>query len=483
MLTTGGDDRSLILDSGANKYHIKPRPIEDSHIFRGSCTGNPPTREGYEAAKRLYENELEGLDGEELDLALTSIFEKQRSRIAKCLNLPSGSEVVLCPSGSDAEYIPIAIARAIQQDKKIVNGVTQLNEIGAGSAPASTGKFFSNYAPFLGYLQDTEHLDGFQGIDGILIDARASDGTVVNASFKMQQFTRDHLKLGNYPIVHGVFGGKTGVRDEVMPSSLEGGNLSLGVVDACQGRFSLDELREWLEQDSLVLFTSSKFYQAPPFAGCVIIPSSIAERLRNSPPPKEMLTAKGLQGFISSKELPSCLESWKEFVQIPGQNNVGLALRWEAGIAAMERISHISDSERVSLTEEWASAVRELVNKNEMLDVFCVERSIVSIRIRRKSGGWLNMSEARDLFRWMSLDISSSVTTSGDDEQVALSTPAFIGQPVSVSDSFTIVRIALGVEALNAYNADKAKTLKEDELTVRKLGAIANHFELLKNQV
>ena len=34
-LTTGGDDRSLILESGANKYHIKPKPIDNSDIFRG----------------------------------------------------------------------------------------------------------------------------------------------------------------------------------------------------------------------------------------------------------------------------------------------------------------------------------------------------------------------------------------------------------------------------------------------------------------
>lgn len=40
-------------------------------------------------------------------------------------------------SGSDAEYLPIAIARALQpdtqKDKKIVNIVTQLKEIGAGT--------------------------------------------------------------------------------------------------------------------------------------------------------------------------------------------------------------------------------------------------------------------------------------------------------------------------------------------------------------
>jgi hypothetical protein len=34
-LTTGGDDRSLILESGANKYHVKPQPINQSDIFRG----------------------------------------------------------------------------------------------------------------------------------------------------------------------------------------------------------------------------------------------------------------------------------------------------------------------------------------------------------------------------------------------------------------------------------------------------------------
>ena len=91
------------------------------------------------------------------------------------------------------------------------------------------------------------------------------------------------------------------------------------------------------------------------------------------------------------------------------------------------------------------------------------------------------MSEARELFRWMSLEISPAVAASGDDDEKAtLSTPAFIGQPVNVSESHAIVRIALGVESLLAYNADKAKTLKEDELTVRKLGAVATHFETLK---
>ena len=117
ILTTGGDDRSLILETGANKYHIKPQPIEDSQIFRGSCTGNPPTRRGYSAARKLYEEKLKGLQGEDLEKALRDTFQDQRTRLAKCLQLPEGSEVILCPSGSDAEYIPIAISRALTSKK------------------------------------------------------------------------------------------------------------------------------------------------------------------------------------------------------------------------------------------------------------------------------------------------------------------------------------------------------------------------------
>ena len=81
----------------------------------------------------------------------------------------------------------------------------------------------------------------------------------------MEMLISEQLAIGNYPIIHGVFGGKTGHRCEVMPASLEEGDKTIGIVDACQGRFSNEELKEWLDQDSLVLFTTSKFYQVRTF--------------------------------------------------------------------------------------------------------------------------------------------------------------------------------------------------------------------------
>jgi asparagine synthase (glutamine-hydrolysing) len=338
MLTCGGDDRSLILDSSTNKYHIKPQPVDPAHVFRGSCTGNPPTQRGYDAAKKLYEK-LSAMPDGSLDGAIDDVFADQRSRISKILELEEGTEVIIVPSGSDAEYLPVIIARAIKGNIPISNGVTQLREIGAGTAPASVGEYFSTHSPLKGKLaDDITHLEGFDTLDGIAIPAREKNGDVIDASQKMDEFVASTIAKGSYPIVHGVFGGKTGVRDEIMPGSQDGGETSLGVVDACQGRFSLDELHDWLKQDSIVLYTSSKFYQAPPFCGAVIIPPTIAAKLRAAPAPepKEMYSIDGLGGFLTDKELPECLESWKPLLAKDDSANLGLALRWEAGLAGME---------------------------------------------------------------------------------------------------------------------------------------------------
>jgi len=480
QLTTGGDDRSLISDTGANKYYIRPQPIKDLEIFRGSCTGNPPTKRGYEASKVMYEERLKGLSGDDLDLSLREIFEEQRIRITEYLDLPAGSEVILCPSGSDAEYIPVAMAKSLHPNKGIMNGVVQLNEIGAGTAPASVGKFFSDYAPFLG-KHGLEVLPGFAEVEGFVVPAREKDGKVVNGSKAMERLISEQLAIGKYPIIHGVFGGKTGHRCEVMPASSEEGDKTMGIVDACQGRFSNEELKEWLDQDSLVLFTTSKFYQAPPFCGAIIVPPSIAKKMSMAKAPREMLVGNSIGAFVTDKELPSCFDGWKEQLRDKSKNNVGLALRWEAGLSAMSALSSLSDDERAQITDEWASRVEKMLKTQKYLDIFCVERSIVSLKIEKIGGGYLNMEEARDLFRWMSQDVSSAVPDATVEEVEALRTPSFIGQPVSVSENFAIVRIALGAESMLSYVRDKEGTLREDELVVRKLGAVAKHFITLKS--
>mmetsp|Transcript_29036 Transcript_29036/g.64423 ORF Transcript_29036/g.64423 Transcript_29036/m.64423 type:complete len:577 (+) Transcript_29036:126-1856(+) len=489
-LTSGGDDRSLIKKTGANKYHIRPQPIAQGAVFRGSCTGNPPTSRGYKAAAELYKTKLLAVkdDQTKLDAALSAIYEDQRARIASLLSLPDDAEVILCPSGSDAEYIPLAIAKALQPSKKIANGVTQLREIGAGSAPAAVGTYFSTHAPLLGELPEgLECLVGLEGIDGQEVSARNKDGSVVDAAAEMKDFADREIKAGNYPIVHGVFGGKTGLRDSDMPASRDGGDTCMGIVDACQGRFTAAELQSWLAQDSVVLFTASKFYQAPPFCAAVIVPGTIAKKLKSSSPPgpAALFGQDGLGAFVTDKELSPCLDGWKSSLKRDDANNIGLALRWEAGLAGMEALSASgsSDEERSASITEWATAVTDMVNNEAFLDPWCVERSIVSIRVSKSGGNggeWRSMSELRELYRWMSADVSGAVSDATAEEKEALSKPAYIGQPVDVSETHAIVRIALGAESLLSYLNDKDATLAEDRATVSKLAAIGKHFDTLK---
>lgn len=481
MLTTGGDCRSLIdVHTGKNKYHIRPQPIDPEHVFRGSCTGNPPTKRGYDAAEKLFESAFKGRNGDETSEALTQVFEDQRNRIASLLNLPEGAEVILCPSGSDAEYIPLAIAKALRPDATIANGSTQIKEVGAGSAPAAAGRYFSTHAPLLGKVdKEKTYLTGFESIEGITIAARDHTGKVLDAAGEMKKFTEDSLKQGFYPIVHGVFGGKTGVRDTVMPPSMDAGDTSLGIVDACQGRFTTDELMEWLDQDSLVLFTGSKFYQGPPFCGAVIVPPRIAEKLRTARAPTQMFTTDGLGGFMTEKELPSCLRKWAPYMMKKDTNNVGLALRWEASLAGMQALAHVSDEERTEAADEWASGVVKHVRSEANLDAWCVERSIVSIRVA-KEDGWLSVEELRDLFRWIGSDVSEKISGLSPEEKAILSKPAYIGQPVDVSEAFGIVRIALGVDSMLSYMDNKESTLAGDLHVVKKLATIGKHFKALK---
>lgn len=484
LLTAGGDDRSSIdTETGTNKYHIRPQPVHPEHVFRGSCTGNPPTARGYSAAKRLYDNAFRGLDGQPLERALRHVFSDQRHRIAVLLNLPAGAEVILCPSGSDAEYLPLAIARTLQPHAKLTSGVAQLREIGAGSAPAAMGRYFATHAPLIGRIPDElEYLAGFEGISGMITSAREIDGTVVDSAAEMHSFVETALSRGLFPITHGVFGGKTGIRDDSMPASLDCGRTSLGVVDACQGRFTHKELHSWLSQDSLVLFTGSKFYQGPPFCGAVIIPKAIAEQLRDLPAPKprHMFSRYGLGGFLTDKELPECLKHWAPLLADEDSNNVGLALRWEAGLAGMEALASCSEAARAQeATDDWARSVTRMLRNEPFLDPWCIERSIVSIRIA-KHDGWFHMDELRDIYRWMSNDMSKIVPGTSPEEESFLAKPAYIGQPVDVSESFGIVRIALGVDSLLSYLNNEAATLEEDRWTTKKLSLIAKHFDLLR---
>jgi hypothetical protein len=105
ILTDGGDDR-LPLDpkTGANKYHGKPT-VASNAAFRGSCTCNSPSPLGFEAAQILYESFASG------SKTCEASMQETREKLMQLYSLPQGTGIFLMPSGSDAEYIPLLVAK------------------------------------------------------------------------------------------------------------------------------------------------------------------------------------------------------------------------------------------------------------------------------------------------------------------------------------------------------------------------------------
>ena len=177
ILTEGGDDR-LPLDpkTGKNKYHARPFVAPEA-AFRGSCTCNSPTPLAYEAAKKAYDELKQGTK------TCESSMEETRQRLMKLYHLPEGTGIFLMPSGSDAEYIPLLIARLRHQQKSFLNVVTCNDEVGSGTLDAAGGKFFSALEP-INVGCGAQSGDGVQGLSSNVshyaIAARHASGEVVS---------------------------------------------------------------------------------------------------------------------------------------------------------------------------------------------------------------------------------------------------------------------------------------------------------------
>lgn len=152
-----------------------------------------------------------------------------RMKLKELYQLPDGTGIFLMPSGSDAEYIPLLIAQLLNEGKDITNIVTCNEEVGSGTLEAAGGKFFSPIEPIPGY---TLHMKGGAknkdpllelgenvktvaiGARTDLKDTREFPGSVIDPHDAIQETLNECKETGRVPIVHSVFGSKTGIKQE-----------------------------------------------------------------------------------------------------------------------------------------------------------------------------------------------------------------------------------------------------------------------------
>jgi hypothetical protein len=148
-LAQGGDHHSKLDAKGKNHYLIKPYVMNTKkHPFRASCSANSPTIDGFNAAfdKHQLLQENPGYYPE--------LMEEVRQKISDVFSLPAGCGIFLTPSGSDAEFIPLLVAKTLNPGSSIENLLVYDTQIGYETLVAAGGMYFSEEVPIPGLTQN-----------------------------------------------------------------------------------------------------------------------------------------------------------------------------------------------------------------------------------------------------------------------------------------------------------------------------------------
>lgn len=457
-LTEGGDDRLHLDDAGVNKYYCPPRPLPNDVVIRGSCTCSAPTRDGYEAARRV----LRGLWSGRVKFG--DSMADMRVRLSKALRLSVPHEVVMHPSGSDAELIPLAVAAARAENlgcSGIVNIVAAAGEVGSGTAPAAGGRHFSEFTPCGTLVGNGDVVADFPTSTTVVeIKPRDRSGELIRTydDLVMDAVTRESAAQEKpFFVVHAVDGSKTGLRlptQNLLTRLMEElGDRLLIVMDACQCRSEPEEINWFLTRGAVILVTASKFFSAPGFCGAVLVPGDACKLLDEWPTPPV-----GLSDYLTRHEVPSTLRSLHRSLPA-GPKNIGLLLRWACGIQEMEMFAAMGDAVKIAM-REWVYGVRRLVCRRQpaldLIDVDCAEcvgdetraggvNSVVSIKFLTRCGSrHLDATTLRRMHRHLTIDASGLLPSSATkEEREAVKLQCMVGQPVKLGD-FGVLRLAVG---------------------------------------
>jgi hypothetical protein len=165
LLSLGGDDR-LTIDfekTRVNKYLSSTIP-NDKVIRRGSCTCSTVVSDTTDFVQELQTSALSNIANtntaaealQHYRLQCDDVIEQLSSFVCD-MNKPASEreQLVLFPSGSDAEFLPLIIAliRSFNLSNhnsdlvKVYNFVIAAGEVGSGTPQAANGQHFSDLAP------------------------------------------------------------------------------------------------------------------------------------------------------------------------------------------------------------------------------------------------------------------------------------------------------------------------------------------------
>ena len=465
LITSGGDDRQKIdWDLGVNAYGIAPRPMPWTAAF-GSCTASSPTYRGFDAAGQLKSRLIEAALSDRLDEAVRAETKLMRATILAALGVAAdqGVEVVMTPSGTDAELVALAISLAAGAPVRSI--LIGPNEIGRGSVPAAAGRHFSGSLPSGRVVGEDEAVDGIdtERVRLVEIPIRDIDGALLSPEVVEDHIDAELTASPDRMLLHVVEGSKTGIRlpraDTVSRwQEREGDRLDV-VVDAAQMRIDQQTVVAHVERGRMIFVTGSKFFGGPPFSGALLIPRALADRVRAGTLPS------GLADYLTRADVPDTLGPLQDAAR-PGVN-FGLLARWAAALAEMRSFHNASNEIRDEILRVLVAGLRRILTASPLVEI--IESpytpipdhdqrglddlpTIFTFLVRHPNGGYLSMEQAKVAHRLLAQDIRARLAV--DDETHQSASRSFqLGQPVKISlcgDTWTAgLRFAIGAPTIS----------------------------------
>lgn len=349
LLTLGGD-RRICVKPGQNTNQYGSSPYPRSTLGYASSTANDISLPAFEhlTAKMDDWPALATSDG----AFYTAELESLRARLRTSWKLPAPTDLVFAPSGTDLEYVALALA-----GPAVTNVLVGADEVGSGCGLAAGGQFFAKETALRTGTTKGESLGGLA--DTVLRDVVVRDGAgrsrdSAEIAAQIDLLAQGAASAGRTCLVHLVYGSKTGL---VLPSLSDLDWLRTRhpglkvVVDACQARVTSADLNDLLSRDCVVLLTGSKFIGGPPFSGMALVPPTWRP---------EAPIAAGLNDVFRRGEWPI---AWSACNALPGGANPGLLLRIEAAAFELERY-HKCDARRIDFViKRFGAHVRELADQ------------------------------------------------------------------------------------------------------------------------
>jgi hypothetical protein len=254
---------------------------------------------------------------------------------------------------------------------------------------------------------------------------------------------QEELEADRDVLVHVLDTSKTGLRGVTRHAARYLAGLKPGrvriVIDACQLRSPISDLREYLADGFFVAVTGSKFAAGPPFAGALLIPCDIAQEIGAGAD-----LAPGLADYSAALDWPASLRD-RMVLPFKSEMNIGLGLRWVAALAHIAPYAAVSETRQTLFKQRFVSLVKKRVadipgvvlhsdDDRENL----VSSAILPLTVLDANGRYLPLAEARRIQSALRNSFQGPV--------------CHVGQPVSVGPR-SVLRVAASAYDVGCISA------------------------------